>query len=96
MAVPRRKRPSAAGTLPTPPDHLRHLFVEDWVRPDEEQPAWSLPGTWHEWAYLEARTRWRRAANEWLSAHDIPHKRWCEVIPGQRPRWRQEPPADPR
>lgn len=85
----RRQKLTTAG-LPVPPPELRTCYVEDWVRPDEEQPSWSLPDSWADWATLAARRRWSRARADWLDTNRIPRSRWCELLPTRSPRWRHE------
>ena len=95
MAVLRSSQTPIPAAHPAPPAHLRHCYVEDWVNPDEEQPKWSLPAPWPEWAESAARSRWRTAVTAWMDEHQVPGERQCEVIPFQRARWRQQPPTGP-
>lgn len=86
----RRQKVTAAG-LPVPPAELLRCHVEDWIRPDEDQPSWSLSDSWADWATLAARQRWHRARADWLDANGIARSRWCELLPSRAPRWRGRP-----
>ena len=85
----RPRRLQVVSALPVPPDRLRECWVEDWVRLDDEQPRWSLPGSRQEWAELAARTRHRRAVSAWMEEHQVPPELWCQLVPCGRPRFRE-------
>lgn len=73
--------------FPEVPEHLAECWIEDWVKPDEEQPEWSTE-PWEFWARMRAFRRWADAVAGWMAEHEVPIQQQRQLVPWRRPRWR--------
>ena len=77
------------------PPELAVCYLEDWVRPEEEPPAWWAGGTINadqpdggelDWRLITASHRCGIARRAWLTEHGIAGPERARLIPIRGPR----------